>query len=151
MNPNAMNPQQTPHDTSRRAFIGTLTSALAVGFTMQIFGCIEEDPASSSPRNTNGNGNCALAKAATADRTGTVASNHGHVAVVTGAQQDTGTAFNLSIQGTATHNHTLALTTQDITNLKAGLAVTKTSSTDSGHSHSVTFAAVNTSIIIPAC
>jgi hypothetical protein len=139
-----------PRDASRRAFVGTLTSAVAVGFALQIFGCIEEDPVSSVPAKPDGNGTCALGKAATADRSGTVASNHGHVALVTGTQQDTGTAFNLSIQGSAGHNHTLALTTQNLADLKAGLALTKTSSTDAGHSHSVTFAAT-TSIWRPGC
>ena len=139
-----------PRDASRRAFVATLTSAAAVGFALHIVGCIQEDPVSSGAPASGENGNCALAKAA-ADRTGTVASNHGHVAVVTTAQQDAGTAFNLSIQGTSPHNHTLALTTQDLADLKAGLALTKTSSSGGGHTHSVTFAAVNTSIWKPSC
>jgi hypothetical protein len=144
-----MNSSRLQPDMSRRAFIGTLTSAVAVGFAMQIIGCIQDDPASSSGKPA-GNGNCALGKT-TADRSGTVGTNHGHTAVVTVAQQDAGIAFNLGIQGTAGHNHTLALTTQDVANLKAGLALTKTSSTDAGHSHSVTFAAVSTSIWQPGC
>jgi hypothetical protein len=150
MAPNSFPDNHAPRDASRRAFVGTLTSAVAVGFALQIIGCIEEDPVSSRVSTPEGNGNCALAKTA-ADRTGTVASNHGHVAVVTTAQQDAGTAFNLSIQGSANHNHTLSLTTQDVADLKAGLALTKASSNSGGHTHSVTFAAVNTSIRPPAC
>lgn len=134
---------------NRRQFLATLTSLAAVGFAMQVIGCIEDAPATATAGSAGG-GTCALAKAA-ADRSGTVAANHGHVAVVTTAQQDAGTAFDLSIQGTAPHNHTLSLTTQDLADLKAGAQVVKTSSTNSGHSHVVTFAAVTTSIRPPEC
>ena len=37
--------------------------------------------------------------------------------------------------GTPSHTHTVTLTTQDYTDIGNGLPVTKTSSTDAGHSH----------------
>jgi hypothetical protein len=136
-------------DTSRRAFLRTLGGALAVGFAIQIIGCTEADPLSPSPSG-NDNGNCPqpgrLKKSAATDRTGAVSSNHGHTAIVTAAAQDAGVAFVLNITGTASHSHTISLTAQDLTDLKAGLALTKQASTN-GHSHTVTFAAITTSIL----
>jgi hypothetical protein len=139
------------HNASRRAFLKTLTGAVAVGFAVQILGCTEE-PLSSDGTGGN-NGNCpqpssTLGKSAATDRSGTVGSNHGHVALVTAAAQDAGQAFLLDITGSASHSHTVSLTTQDVANLKAGAALTKQSSTN-GHSHSVTFAMVTTSIHQP--
>jgi hypothetical protein len=142
----------TGTDHTRRAFLRTLGGALAVGFVVQILGCTEADPLS-SPTTGNNGGNCpqpnSMNKTAATDRTGTVSSNHGHSAIVTAAAQDTGTAYSLSIQGSAGHNHTLAMTAQDLTNLKAGSQVVKTTASDgTGHSHTVTFAMV-TSILNP--
>ncbi len=141
---------KTPHDASRRAFLATLTNVTAVGLGMHLIGCFTEDPASSTiAAAPDGKGNCGLAKTAT-DRTGTISFNHGHVAVVTTAQQDAGMAFNLDIEGSANHPHTVQLTEQDVADLKAGLQVSKTSSNNSGHTHTVTFAAA-TSIWKPNC
>lgn len=78
-----------------------------------------------------------------ADITGSVAANHGHSAVITGAQISAGNAVSLNIQGQATHSHTLSLTQGDLGNLKNRQAVSVTSSTDSGHSHLVTFTPAN--------
>jgi hypothetical protein len=73
------------------------------------------------------------------DVTGTVSANHGHVAVIMGAQITAGNAIALNIMGTATHPHTVMVSQADLTSLKNRQAVTITSSTDSGHSHAVTF------------
>lgn len=135
-------------DGGRRAFLTTLSGALVAAFVVQIVGCTSEDPVSAGTP-APGPGNCGLGKVA-ADRTGTISSNHGHVAVVTTAQQDAGSAFNLSIQGTGTHDHIVALTAQDVAALKAGSQLVKTSSNVNGHTHTVTFTAVVTGIR-PAC
>ncbi len=73
------------------------------------------------------------------DVTGTVSANHGHVAVITGAQITTGSAISLNIQGGATHNHTLSISQADLTSLKNRQTVASLSSTDNGHMHTVTF------------
>jgi hypothetical protein len=136
---------------SRRAFLGFLTSAIGVTMVVNIIGCTTEPATETVGNPTTGNG-CpqpALAKPAADRPASTISSNHGHAATVTTAQQDAGTAFNLSIQGTSGHDHTLALTTQDLADLKAGAQLVKTSSNSSGHTHTVTFAAVVTSIARP--
>jgi hypothetical protein len=74
------------------------------------------------------------------DVNGNVSANHGHVAVITGAQITAGTAIvALDIRGTATHTHTLSISQVDLTTLKNRQMVMTTSTTDSGHSHIVTF------------
>jgi hypothetical protein len=74
------------------------------------------------------------------DINGNVSANHGHVAVITGAQITAGTAIvALDIRGTATHTHTLSISQTDLTTLKNRQTITSDSTTDSGHSHTVTF------------
>ena len=46
--------------------------------------------------------------AAPADVNGVIAANHGHIAVIMGAQITAGSAVSLDIRGTATHTHTVA-------------------------------------------
>jgi hypothetical protein len=77
-----------------------------------------------------------------ADVPGTVSANHGHVAVITGAQITAGSAFSFGIQGTATHLHTLSISQAELATLKNKQPITSTSTTDNGHSHSVTFTPV---------
>ena len=78
------------------------------------------------------------------DINGTITANHNHVALITAAQITTGSAFTLSIQGTAAHPHTVSVTQADLTTLRNRQSVTRESSSDPSntfgvHSHSVTF------------
>lgn len=132
------------HDGDRRRFLGTLASFVVAGLAVHIVGCTRTDPVSSGTPAPEG-GDCALGKAAV-DRSGDISSNHGHEAVVTTAQQDAETAFDLNIMGSSGHNHTISLTSQDLADLKAGTEVVKTSSNVNGHAHTVTFAAMVTGI-----
>ena len=121
---------------SRREF--TLDAALAI-----LAGCVitvSEACGSSSSSTTAPS----PPPAAPADINGVIGTNHGHVAVVTGAQITAGGAVTMSIQGTAAHPHTVTLSQADFTALKNRQAVATTSSTDlsatfGNHSHSVTF------------
>jgi hypothetical protein len=111
---------------TRREF--TLESALALLSTVVITvsGCDDND-APTAPGNMPAN------------VTGGISANHGHSAVITSAQISAGTAFSLDIRGTATHPHTVAIAQADLTALQNRQVVTKTSTTDDGHSHTVTF------------
>lgn len=73
------------------------------------------------------------------DVTGNISANHGHTAVITGAQITAGNAIALDIQGTATHTHTVQISQADLTNLKNRQAVSRDSTNNSGHAHTVTF------------
>lgn len=70
---------------------------------------------------------------------GTVASNHGHEAMLSAAEITAGTATDLDIQGSSPHTHTVSLGTADLTSIAAGERVTVTSSSGGGHTHDVTF------------
>ena len=75
----------------------------------------------------------------TTDRSATsISSNHGHTAVITGAQLSAGGALLLTIQGAATHSHSIDLTGAEVVSIRNGTTVTKTSSPN-GHTHEVTF------------
>ncbi len=74
-----------------------------------------------------------------ADKVGTISDNHGHSAVVTAARLTAGAAFSLDIQGTASHPHTVELTAAELTSIAANQRVSKSSSTNNGHDHTVTF------------
>jgi hypothetical protein len=73
----------------------------------------------------------------TADVGGDVSSNHGHEVEITGAELDAGDAVTLTLSGT--HTHTLDLSAEQVQSIAAGDTVSETSSTNSGHSHEVTF------------
>lgn len=70
---------------------------------------------------------------------GVVGTNHGHSAVVTSAQLTAAGALALGIQGSADHPHTVQLTAADVASIAASNRVSKTSSSDAGHDHIVTF------------
>jgi len=81
------------------------------------------------------------------DITGVFSANHGHAAVVTGAQITAGSAVVLNIQGTAVHSHTLSLSQTDLQTLRNRQAVSRDSSSDLSntfglHLHTVTFTPV---------
>ena len=76
---------------------------------------------------------------AAADKVGAISDNHGHSAVITGAQLTAGGALSLDIQGTATHTHTVSLSAAEITSIAGNQRVAKSSSTTAGHDHTVTF------------
>lgn len=110
----------------RREF--TLQSALALlsGVAITLSACASEDaPAGPTPPAT--------------DRTATISNNHGHAAVVTGAQLSAGEQLALDIRGAADHPHTVSLSRSELEAIAAGHQVVKASSTDLSHSHTATF------------
>jgi hypothetical protein len=114
------------HLVTRREF--TLQSALALlsGVVITVEGCggSKSNPTTPTP---------------TGDVSGSISANHGHIAVIAAAAVTAGNAIALDIQGTATHPHTVSVTQADLRSLQSRQAVTKDSTTDAGHQHSVTF------------
>jgi hypothetical protein len=112
----------------RREF--TLAAAMAVlaGVAITVSGCGSDSKSPTAPSPTP----------PASDKVGAISSNHGHSATITSAQFSAG-ALTLNIQGTSAHPHTVTLAASDITAIAANQRVTKDSSTDSGHSHTVTF------------
>ena len=117
---------------TRREF--TVESALAMlaGVTITISGCGDDDNPTSAP----------TTPPAAADKTGTVSTDAGHThtgAAITAAQFTAGNAITLTLTGATTHIHTVALSQTELTTISAGTRLSKTSSTDNSHSHTVTF------------
>ena len=110
---------------NRREF--NLHSALAVlsGVAITVSGCGSDSPTDPTPTPS--------------DVTGVVGTNHGHSAVITSARLTAGSMFSLDIQGTSSHPHTVELTAAEVGQIGNSTRVTKDSSTDDGHSHTVTF------------
>jgi hypothetical protein len=75
----------------------------------------------------------------TGDVAGAISGNHGHTAVVTAAQITAANSVTLDIRGTATHPHSVALSAAEVGMIGNQQRVSKTSSSDDGHSHAVTF------------
>ena len=118
----------------RREF--TLAAAMAAlsGVAITISACGGgSSPTASTPPPTP------APPAAASDKTGVIGSNHGHAGTITAAQLTVGGVLSLNIQGTSAHPHTVDLTAADMTSIAASQKVSKESSTDNGHSHSVTF------------
>jgi hypothetical protein len=117
----------------RREF--TLQSALALlaGVVITVDGCGGSSNAPTNPTPTP------TPAAPAADVNGSVSANHGHVAVVMAAQITGGNAVSLNIQGTATHPHTVDLTQAELVSLRSRQAVSKDSTNNNGHMHTVTF------------
>ena len=59
--------------------------------------------------------------------------------MITAAQLTAAGALSLDIRGTSDHPHTVILAASEVASIAANQRVSKESSTDSAHSHSVTF------------
>ena len=112
----------------RREFLARagMVSAWAM-ISVSIGGCYDDDP--TAPADELGDGDVA----------GVVTGGgHGHGgATVTDAQQQAGGAVTLTLTGG--HTHTVQLTAQQVAAVADGNQVIAASSSDGGHSHTVTF------------
>ena len=112
------------HDTvSRRDFTTRSLLALLAGATVTISGCGDDEPNSPTP----------------VDEAGAISANHGHAATVTAAHQTAGSQITLDIQGGATHNHQITITSAQLVQIASGSQVMVTSTTANAHQHTVTF------------
>lgn len=121
---------------SRREFTVESVLALLAGVTITITGCGGSSSPTSPSTTTGGGGTTTTTQQ---DVNGVISANHGHVATVTAARITAAQAFSLDIQGTATHNHTVQLSSDQLRAIAAKQQVVVTSSTDVGHDHTVTF------------
>jgi hypothetical protein len=111
---------------TRREFTRESALAILTAATITITGCGDDDDATTNP-SPSGN------------RSGTVSNNHGHVAVVTGAQITAANSIVVDIQGAATHPHTIELLTGQLRMIGMNAQVSVESTANDGHSHRVTF------------
>lgn len=120
---------------SRRQFSVASALALLSGVAITVSGC----GSSSSPSSPSTPAPTPTPSAGNADKVGSISGNHGHSAVITGAQITAAGDLTLDIRGTSTHPHTVQLTSAEIVAIGGGQTRSKESSSDSGHSHTVTF------------
>ena len=111
----------------RREFTLAAMLAMLGGVSITISGC----GTASSPAGPS-------AAPPVEDKGGTVANNHGHVAVVTAGQLTAANTLALSIQGTSSHNHVLELSADEVAQIRDGRPLAKECSGTS-HKHMVTF------------
>jgi hypothetical protein len=116
-----------PQKPDRREFTVQAILALLSGVTITMSACGGDGPIAPDP--TPGGSNVP----------GSISGNHGHAAVITGAQLGAGNLLTLDIRGTANHPHTVELTAGEVQQIAARQRVARESSTDDGHRHTVTF------------
>jgi len=115
-------------DISRKHFVETLASG---GALLMLGSC-------------GGGGYNSGGGTLTSSCSGNIAANHGHTLPIVPADVDSPTAKTYDITGSADHGHSVTLSVAQLGQLKAGTAVTVTStaaSTD-GHTHAVTVSCV---------
>jgi hypothetical protein len=127
----------------RKEFLQTALSVVGLGFVASRFvGCGGSD----GPAGTTGAAGTGNASGGNACEqhvpSETISANHGHVLTVTQGDVAVGTLKIYDIQGTATHDHMVTLSPGSFSTLEAGQTVTLTSTTNAGHSHTVTVACV---------
>lgn len=118
---------------SRRTFPTMTFMALIAGVAISIVACGGDNATSLT---VGGPG--------ATDQTGSISSNHGHVATLTVAQLTAGDAVTMDIRGNADHSHIVGFTGAEVAQIRNSQRVTATSSTETSptsgpHSHTVTF------------
>lgn len=76
------------------------------------------------------------------DKAGFISANHGHAVSITSAQLTAGGDLRLTLRGTqgvSEHSHILDLTAAEVVAIRGGARVSKPSSTDDAHEHTVIF------------
>jgi hypothetical protein len=121
------------HALTRREFTVESILSLLAGVTITVTGCGGYTSSPTAPTTTP------PGTTSTQDVSGAISANHGHVATVTSAQITGANAVSLNIQGTATHNHVVSLTADQIRAIAARTQVAVQSSNDADHVHMVTF------------
>jgi hypothetical protein len=116
----------------RREFTAGAVLAALAGVMVTVSGCGGGYSAPSSPGNPAPGGG-------SADKSGTISNNHGHVAVVTAAQLVAGNAVQLDIRGQADHTHQVTLNAAALQAIMANQPVSTDSTMTSDHQHTVTF------------
>lgn len=120
-------------DPGRREFSVAAVLAALSGVTITITSCGGSGGSSPSvPSNP-------VPSLGPGDKAGSITGNHGHTAVITAAQLTAAATVGLDIRGEADHPHSVELTSAQVSQIAAGQRVSRDSSIDAGHNHTVTF------------
>ena len=117
-------------DMDRREFTRLSLLGLFSGVTITVAGCGGGGGSPAAPGNPPSGG----------DERGEITGNHGHTVTITSAQLQAGGDVTLTLTtGTPEHTHTLALTAAEVATIRGGGRVSKVSSTEDLHQHTVIF------------
>ena len=123
----------------RGAFL-TLSITVLAGSAVALGSCSgdsEEDPGGGGSGGSAGSGGSGGMCARDAQLTHTSGADHDHLpltTMITPALRN-GAPFEFRLPTESSHAHTLSFSQQDLTNLRAGMTIPKTSTSDSGHTH----------------
>jgi hypothetical protein len=118
-------------DLDRREFTRLSLLAMLSGVTITVAGCGGGGGSPAGPSNPPPSGG---------DERGEITGNHGHTVTITSAQLTAGGALTLTLSpGTPEHVHTVDLSAAEITTIRGGGRVSKVSSTNDLHEHTVIF------------
>lgn len=122
----------------RKEFINRTLGTLAVAIpAMTLIGCSGSDSGDGNPDpepnpDPNPGANC-LEDGTNAS----ITANHGHSLTVSQQDVAAGVEKTYSIQGSATHDHSVTLTASDFTTLQGNTSISKLSTSGDGHTHNV--------------
>ncbi len=118
----------------RREFTVAAVLAALSGVTITISGC-GGGGGSSNPTNPN-----PVPSTNPGDKAASsISGNHGHMAVIEAARLNSPSTVALDIRGSADHPHSVELTAAQVQQIAANQRVSKESTVDQAHSHTVTF------------
>jgi hypothetical protein len=119
---------------TRKGFLGAATGG-AILLLLQACGGGGDDD-SSTPTGGGATSGAALTQCGSSGAA--ISSNHGHTLSIPVADLDSAVDKTYSIAGSASHDHTVTFTPEQLKQLKAGQTVTVGSSTSFQHAHNVT-------------
>jgi hypothetical protein len=116
-------------DLDRREFTRLSLLAMLSGVAITISGCGGGGDGPGAPDNPD-----------SGDKRADISANHGHTAVITSAQLMAGGQLTLTLSpGVPNHVHVVSLTAAEVVSIRDGARVSKISSTDDQHQHTVSF------------
>jgi hypothetical protein len=118
---------------SRREFTLEACIAILAGAAITISGC----GGSSNPAGPSGGGGGTTT--GSGDKTAAISNNHGHTAKLTAAELTAGNAVSVELTLGSGHTHHFSVTANQVAMVAANQRVSGQSTTDEGHSHTVTF------------
>jgi hypothetical protein len=115
----------------RREFLAKAgLAATWAGVSIRVSGCGGDEGGGDNLMDNGGGG----------DVTGDIDRNHGHTIEITESQLMEGRGVTLTLsEGTDRHTHSITLLDSEVMDIAAGRQVSKESTNDRGHTHTVTF------------
>ena len=125
----------------RKEFIMKTSAGILIGIPVaSLIGCSSSDDDSTLPQNDDNPDPDPVANCLQNGTDSTITANHGHSLTVSKEDVTAGTekTYTLSQASTDQHVHEVTLTSSNFTALKGNSDITVTSTSSSGHTHSVT-------------